>query len=119
MKILLIEDDELLRESTSMFLQEEGYEVHTARNGIHGVRSAIDVEPNLILCDISMPRVNGYEVLRLLNEHPQVKNIPFIFLTAKTENADVEYGLSMGADGYLIKPFDFDKLLDTVRKWTP
>lgn len=112
--VLLIEDDHALRDSTSMFLQEEGYEVLTARNGLEGVEKAMEHIPDLILCDISMPRMNGYEVYSIISQNSATGFIPFIFLSAKSEREDIRVGMQMGADDYITKPFDFDELLKAI-----
>lgn len=113
-QILLIEDDVLLRESTTLFLQEESYMVITAKNGLEGVEKAMEHIPDIILCDISMPRMNGYEVYRILNQNSSTSFIPFIFLSAKTEKEDVRVGMQMGADDYITKPFDYDELIKAI-----
>ncbi len=112
--VLLIEDDTVLRDSTCMFLQEEGYEVLLAKNGLEGVEKAMEHIPDLILCDISMPRMNGYEVYAILSQNSATGFIPFIFLSAKTEREDIRVGMQMGADDYITKPFDFDELLKAI-----
>ncbi len=113
-KILLIEDDEILRESTDEFLQEEGFSVSTANNGLEGIQKALDEFPDIILCDIAMPKFNGYQVYKTLQENSSTSLIPFIFLTAKTEKEDVRRGMQLGADDYITKPFDYDELLTTI-----
>ena len=113
-RILIVEDDELLRESTSAFLQEEGYSVLSAVNGIGGIEKALEHHPDLILCDISMPKMNGYEVYKILNENTSTCFIPFIFLSAKTEREDIRAGMQMGADDYITKPFYYDELLKSI-----
>lgn len=104
----------MLRESTTLFLQEEGYAVITAKNGLEGVEKAMEHIPDIILCDISMPRMNGYEVYKILNENSTTSFIPFIFLSAKTEKEDVRVGMQMGADDYITKPFDYDELIKAI-----
>lgn len=112
--VLIIEDDQVLRESTSMFLKEEGYEVLTAKNGLEGVEKAMEHIPDLILCDISMPRMNGYEVYSIISQNSATSFIPFIYLSAKTEREDIRVGMQMGADDYITKPFDYDELLKAI-----
>jgi PAS domain S-box-containing protein len=112
--VLLIEDDQVLRESTSMFLKEEGYEVLLAKNGLEGVEKAMEHIPDLILCDISMPRMNGYEVFSIISQNSATSFIPFIYLSAKTEREDIRVGMQMGADDYITKPFDYDELLKAI-----
>ena len=113
-KILLIEDNDEVRENTSEILELAGYNVVTAKNGKQGVETAGDFNPELIICDIMMPVLDGYGVLHLLSKNPQTASIPFIFLTAKTERSDIRKGMEMGADDYVTKPFDDIELLNAV-----
>lgn len=113
-KILLIEDNEDIRESSQEILELAGYEVLLAENGKIGVEIAQQHLPDMILCDIMMPELDGYGVLYLLSKNPNTENIPFIFLTAKAERADMRKGMEMGADDYLTKPFDDIELLNTI-----
>jgi len=115
-KILIIEDDPILLESLAEFLQEEGMETIMAENGKKGVDLAVNELPDLILCDIFMPRMNGYETFEKLKSNVTTSLIPFIFLTAKAEREDILYGMTMGADDYIIKPIDFDELLARITK---
>lgn len=109
-KILLIEDNIEIRENTSEILELDGYEVLTAENGKVGVDIAIRELPDLIICDIMMPVLDGYGVLHLLSKQEKTASIPFIFLTAKAERTDFRKGMDMGADDYITKPFDDDIL---------
>ena len=113
-KILLIEDNFAMRENTTEILELSGYEVTAAENGKEGVKLAYADHFDLIICDIMMPELDGYGVLRMLNRHPQTASIPFIFLTAKAEMADLRRGMNLGADDYLTKPFDEVELLDAI-----
>lgn len=113
-KILLIEDNLEVRENTSEILTLANYEVITAENGKIGVELAQTQLPNLIICDIMMPELDGYGVLHILSKNPETAAIPFIFLTAKTEKADVRKGMNLGADDYLTKPFDDTELLSAI-----
>lgn len=113
-KILLIEDNEDIRESSQEILELAGYEVLLAENGKIGVELAQQHLPDMILCDIMMPELDGYGVLYLLSKNSDTENIPFIFLTAKAERADMRKGMEMGADDYLTKPFDDIELLNTI-----
>ncbi|HEU4718197.1 MAG TPA: response regulator [Bacteroidia bacterium] len=113
-KILLIEDNEDMRENTAEILGLANYKVLTAPNGKEGVRLAQAENPDLIICDIMMPELDGYGVLHMLSKNPDTAAIPFIFLTAKAEKADHRKGMSMGADDYLTKPFDDMELLSAV-----
>jgi CRP-like cAMP-binding protein/CheY-like chemotaxis protein len=112
--ILLIEDNEFIRENTAEILELAGYAVQTAENGKVGVEKALAARPDLVICDIMMPVLDGYGVLNIFNQHPQLAGVPFIFLTAKTERADVRRGMELGADDYLTKPFDEAELLSAV-----
>ncbi len=114
-KVLLIEDDMVLREATADFLQEEGFKVFTAQDGMLGIKSAIKNLPDLILCDIEMPSFNGYEVYSILQENIDTRIIPFIFLTARAENEDIRAAMQKGVDDYITKPFDYDELLQTIK----
>lgn len=113
-KILIIEDNTEVRENLSEILELSGYEVSAAENGKVGVEVALNDVPDLILCDIMMPELDGFGVLRILSKNPKVANIPFIFLTAKAEKEDFRRGMGLGADDYITKPFDDVELLDTI-----
>jgi CRP-like cAMP-binding protein/AmiR/NasT family two-component response regulator len=113
-KVLIIEDSNDIRESTVEILELAGYEVKEADNGKTGVELAQQYQPDLILCDIMMPELDGYGVLYLLNKNPQTAATPFIFLTAKAERLDFRKGMEMGADDYLTKPFDDIELLNAI-----
>lgn len=113
-KILIIEDNEEVRENTMEILQLSSYEVFVAEDGKKGVEMAKKERPDLIICDIMMPVLDGYAVLHLLNMNPETAGIPFIFLTAKSEKTDFRKGMDMGADDYLTKPFDGTELLNAV-----
>jgi len=113
-KILLIEDNTEMRENTAEILELANYKVVAAPNGRTGVDLAAKENPDLIVCDIMMPDIDGYSVLYLLGKNPSTAGIPFIFLTAKAEKSDMRKGMSMGADDYLTKPFDEMELLNAV-----
>jgi len=112
--ILLIEDNTEVRENTAEIMQLASYRVLTAPNGKVGVEIAKAEKPDLIICDIMMPELDGYGVLHMLSRDPNTSGIPFIFLTAKTEKDDFRKGMNLGADDYLTKPFDDLTLLDAV-----
>lgn len=114
-KILIIEDNKDVRENTAAILELEGYAVATAENGKMGVEIAKQLLPNVIVCDIMMPELDGYEVLQELNKTAQTAKIPFIFLTAKTEKIDMRKGMNLGADDYLTKPFTENELLEAIQ----
>lgn len=112
--ILIIEDNQDIRESTTEILELADYKVYAAENGRKGVELAQAHLPDVILCDIMMPELDGYGVLYMLNKNEQTANIPFIFMTAKAERADLRKGMEMGADDYLTKPFDDMELLNAI-----
>ena len=113
-KILLIEDNDHIRENTAEILELANYEVTTASNGKIGVEMALKHLPDLIICDIMMPVLDGYGVLHAVQKNDAIKNTPFIFLTAKTERSDFRRGMESGADDYITKPFDGTELLNAV-----
>jgi CRP-like cAMP-binding protein/CheY-like chemotaxis protein len=113
-KVLIIEDNNDIRENVVEILELAGYEVADANNGKTGVELAIKNPPDIILCDIMMPELDGYGVLYMLNKNPETCAIPFIFLTAKAERMDQRKGMEMGADDYLTKPFDDMDLLNAI-----
>ena len=112
--LLLIEDNTEIRENTAEILELAGYKVRTAENGKVGVELALQEKPDLIICDIMMPVLDGYGVLHLLNKNPELTGIPFIFLTARAERNDFRKGMEMGADDYITKPFTDIELLNAI-----
>jgi CheY-like chemotaxis protein/CRP-like cAMP-binding protein len=112
--ILVIDDNPDIRENTAEILDLAGYKTFTAENGKRGVEVAMKEKPDLIVCDIMMPELDGYGVLHLLRKNPESQNIPFIFLTAKTERTDFRKGMEMGADDYITKPFEDIELLNAI-----
>jgi two-component system, sensor histidine kinase and response regulator len=114
-KILVIEDAEPLRNDILEMLTFEGFEVRGAENGLVGVQVAREYRPDLIVCDIMMPELDGYGVLNMLRKDEATVAIPFIFLTAKTDRTDVRHGMGLGADDYLTKPFVASELLETIQ----
>lgn len=112
--LLLIEDSDDIRETTAEILELAGYKVITAENGKIGVEHAQNNKIDLVICDIMMPVLDGYGVLHIFNQSAHLQNIPFIFLTAKTERADQRKGMEMGADDFLTKPFQEIELLNAV-----
>jgi len=113
-KILLIEDNRDVRENTANILELANYEVATAENGKIGVDLSENFMPDLIICDIMMPELDGYGVLEMLGKNSKTSSIPFIFLTAKTDRAEVRLGMNLGADDYLTKPFEEKELLEAI-----
>lgn len=112
--VLVIDDNNDIRENTAEILELSGYRTLTAENGKKGVDIAIKEKPDVIVCDIMMPELDGYGVLHLLRKNPDTQYIPFIFLTAKTERSDLRKGMEMGADDYITKPFEDIELLNAV-----
>jgi DNA-binding LytR/AlgR family response regulator len=113
-KILIIEDDSLIIDSIQDLFEYEGYEVFLAGNGSEGITSAKKNLPDIIVSDIAMPGISGYDVLRELQIDETTVGIPFIFLTAKVEKSDFRLGMELGADDYITKPFKLDELLRAV-----
>jgi DNA-binding response OmpR family regulator len=113
-KILVIEDEQLVRENILDLLEAEGFDGIGAENGHVGVTWAWDCTPDLIICDVMMPELDGYEVLKLLHKEPVTATIPFIFLTAKADKSDFRQGMQLGADDYITKPFTSADLLGAI-----
>lgn len=113
-KILLIEDNQYVRENTAEILELEKYDVFTAANGKVGVEMALKHIPDIIICDIMMPELDGYDVFDNLNKNPKTASIPFIYLTAKSEKAEIRKGMNLGVDDYLTKPFEEYELLQVI-----
>jgi DNA-binding response OmpR family regulator len=113
--ILVIEDDRAIRGAIVDILELEGYHALSAADGLTGVALAREKRPDLIICDIMMPFLDGYGVLAHLRKHAETATIPFIFLTARTTPNDVRYGMNLGADDYLTKPFKAEELLSTLQ----
>ncbi|MBP0018632.1 MAG: response regulator [Cyanobacteria bacterium SBLK] len=114
-RILVIEDSPEVRHTTQQILELAGYQVLTAENGRIGLDLALEHLPDLILCDVAMPEMDGYDVLSQLQLHPETQDTPFIFLTAKAERRDVGTGMLLGADDYITKPFSSQELIKSVR----
>jgi len=114
MKILLIEDEQPLREDILETLECMYFDVLGAENGLVGVQLALQHKPDLIICDIMMPKLDGYDVLKTLRQNPETSHIPFIFLSAKTEKSDIQKGRDLGANDYLTKPFTIAQLSQAI-----
>ena len=112
--ILLIEDNNEIRENTAEILQLAGYSVVTAENGKRGIELAMEKKPDVIICDVMMPVLDGYGVLHLVQKNTELAGTPFIFLTAKAERGDFRKGMEMGADDYITKPFEDLELLKAI-----
>ncbi len=115
-KILVIEDEETVRENILELLDAEGFEAFAAPNGRVGLDLALQVLPDLILCDVRMPELDGYGVLKALRAEPTTAAIPVMFLTAKAAKTDLSYGMELGANAYITKPFALSQLLSAIAK---
>ena len=112
--ILIIEDDPSICSNMELILRMEGFEVRTAANGVAGLASIVEKRPDLVLCDILMPEMDGHMLLAVLRNDGTLTDIPFIFVTALGERADVRSGMAAGADDYLPKPFSAQELISAV-----
>ncbi len=113
-KILVIDDDAKMRRQIAALLAAEGYQTREAANGREGVAAALQDKPDLVLCDITMPEMNGHRVLQALREDPTTAHLPFVFLTGWGEREDLRAGMNLGADDYLVKPVEPAELLAAV-----
>jgi two-component system alkaline phosphatase synthesis response regulator PhoP len=114
-KILIAEDEPDIRDLVAFTLRFAGYEVVAANNGEEAVQTASRVSPDLILMDVRMPRMTGYDACRAMKANPELKDIPVVFLSAKGQESEIQTGLDAGAEEYLLKPFAPDQLTDRVR----
>lgn len=114
-KILIAEDERDIRDLVAFTLRFAGYEVFAAANGEEAVELAPRVSPDLILMDVRMPRMTGYEACRVMKLNPDLKDIPIVFLSAKGQEAEIQQGLEAGAEEYLLKPFAPDQLTSHVK----
>ncbi len=114
-KILIAEDEPDIRELVAFTLRFAGYEVVVAHNGEEAVQMAARELPDLALMDVRMPRMTGYDACRAIKAHPDLKDMPVVFLSAKGQEAEIESGLEAGAEEYLLKPFAPDQLIERVR----
>ncbi|MBE9177932.1 response regulator [Oculatella sp. LEGE 06141] len=113
-KLLLIDDDFNLVMLTKDYLEYKGYEVITAENGVQGIEAVLREKPDLIICDVMMPEMNGYTFVGKVREDPETQGIPVLFLSAKGQSKDRIDGLKVGADVYMVKPFEPDELVAQV-----
>lgn len=113
-KILVIEDTDNVRDNIVEILESEDYEVHSAENGKVGLEMAINIQPDLVLCDIMMPVMDGYETLKEMRKNVVTSTVPFVFLTAKNTRHDQRLGMELGADDYIPKPFTIEELVGAV-----
>ncbi len=116
--VLIIDDEPSIGENISESLLFNGFSTHTATCGEAGIALAERYQPDLILCDLVMQTIDGYQVLNALRSNPRTQHIPVIFVTARADQRTKQHTLEMGASGYLSKPFTMEQLLDTVRQWT-
>jgi two-component system, sensor histidine kinase and response regulator len=114
-KILIIEDEKQLLNNISLLLRNEGYEVIPKDNGLEALKFLEQFTPDLIISDIMMPYINGIELLQRIKNNPKIKFIPFLFLTAKSDNVSIRKGMNLGADDYITKPFSSDDLLKSIK----
>jgi two-component system, sensor histidine kinase and response regulator len=113
--ILIIEDEDDIRRGLSGLLSLSGYQTYEASEGYEGIKIATEFLPSLVLCDIVMSGLNGYQVLYALKRNPSTSLIPFIFLTGKADKSDFRYGMNLGADDYISKPFNQDELIKCIQ----
>jgi len=113
-KILIIEDEKNIRDTIQEILELNNYHIETAENGLIGVAKALQVKPDLIICDVMMPEMDGFETLRNIRAINEISKTPLIFLTAKTEKRDFREGMNSGADDFLNKPFNTQELLKVI-----
>lgn len=113
-RIQVIEDEKNIRENIQEMLEAKGYQVCLSANGKQGVLDAIDFKPHLIVCDVMMPKMDGYKVLEYIRKTAVIQNTPFIFLTARVDKSDIRRGMDLGADDYLTKPFTYKELLSAI-----
>jgi CheY-like chemotaxis protein len=114
-KILIAEDERDIRDLIAFTLRFAGHEVFTASNGEEAVELAPKVNPDLILMDVRMPRMTGYEACKIMKADPDLKDIPVVFLSAKGQESEIQQGLASGAEEYLLKPFAPDQLTSRVK----
>ena len=114
-KILIIEDQPDVRENIEAILELEDYETLIAENGEMGIEMAENHHPDLILCDVMMPKLDGFGVVQALRQNPITSTIPLIFLTAKADRLSLRQGMDLGGDDYLTKPFTLDELINAVK----
>jgi len=113
--ILIIEDEKSLRNNISEIIRHYDYRVISAPSGEEGIKSALEFIPDIIICDIMLPGIDGFDVLTRLKQIPQLSSTAFIFLTAKSTRSDTRTGMNMGADDYLTKPFTKEELINSIK----
>lgn len=115
-KILVADDSTTIVDMIKAALEREKFNVITAKDGEEALNKVYQEMPDLILLDIEMPKINGYVVCKRIKAHPQTKDIPVIMLTVKSKESDKQWGLGMGADEYLTKPFEMEKLVEVIKE---
>ena len=115
-KILVIEDEALIRESICDVLELNGFETESESDGESGLNSVSTLKPDLILCDINMPKISGLDVLKAIRANDELKHIPFVFLTALSTMGDLRKGMNLGAEDYLTKPYNNKELVEIISK---
>lgn len=115
-EILIIEDEASIRSNLLRFLKLEGHLVHTAEDGLEGLRKARELQPDLILCDVMMPGLDGFGVLQALKADPATAHLRFVFLSASAEKEQLQHGLTLGALGYVTKPFVLPELAAFIKR---
>jgi DNA-binding response OmpR family regulator len=113
--VLIIEDDLTIRNGLQRLLKQEGYQVYFAENGAKGLEIATTIVPDIIMCDVSMPAMDGYAVLKAVKNNPALAEKPFIFLSAKTTEQDIVHGKNLGAITYLLKPMWPEDIMNTIK----
>ncbi len=114
-RVLIIEDEKNIRETIKEILELNDYEIAIAENGLIGIAKALQFKPDLIVCDVMMPEMDGFETLKNIRAINEISNTPFVFLTAKTETRDFREGMNSGADDFLNKPFNTQELLKVIQ----
>ncbi len=114
--ILVIEDSNEIRENIAEILQLKDYEVITATNGITGIQLALNVKPDLVLSDILIPELDGFEVIKHLKQLDGTRDIPFVFIASQSDRQNITRAYELGASGYIIKPFDGDELISQIEQ---
>ena len=118
-RILVIDDDHVVTRLLESRLKEKGYDVKTISEAADGLQSALSDQPDLVILDVMMPIINGYNFCRLLKNETKHKHLPVILLTSRTEEKDIKIGQEVGADAYLTKPIHIDEVLNTIHKLLP
>lgn len=116
-RILIIEDESFIRDNLLELLEMEGFDAIGADNGKIGIELAQEYQPNLILCDVMMPELDGYGVFEQIRENPVTANIPFLFLTASADTGSLQKIKELGMTEYILKPFNVENFLETIRNY--